>query len=118
MYSLTDETFEHFSNLVEELCPKFTNPWRATCCCSINAVDCCLHKCVELDQGLIIGQVENVVRFKQFIKSTQGAGGLAGDKVLVHDNVELMDVVLGAAHSKDVWLLSLSFPQVFINAAV
>lgn len=72
----------------------------------------------QLDQGLIIGQVENVVRFEQFIKSTLGACGLTGDKMPAHDNLESIDVVWGAAHSKDVRLLALWFPQVFINAAV
>ena len=117
MYSLTNETLKHGLVLVQEFCPKLTASRSLICCCNIDVEDCCLHKRVELDQGLLVGQVEHVVWLEQFIKSTQWAGGLAGDELFVKDDVEGVNPLLGSANSEDVWLFTISSPQVFINAA-
>lgn len=117
MYSLTNETLKHVLCLIEDFCPKLTNSRRLICSCNIDVVDCCLYESVELHQGLIVRQVEHVVRLKQFIKGTQRAGGLAGDEPFVDDNVESINPVLGSASSKDVWLITHSSLEVFVDAA-
>lgn len=71
MESLTNETLVHFVNLVTEVCSQLTNSWGLVCCCWIDIVDRCLHKSEEMDQGLIIGQVEDIVGFEELIKCTQ-----------------------------------------------
>lgn len=96
---------------------QLTNSGRLIGCCYINVVDCCLHKGEELAQVVIIRQVEQVVGFKEFIKRTQRAGGLAGDKLFVHNNIESVNPVLGSTNSKDVWLPTIPPPKVFIQAA-
>lgn len=70
-----------------------------------------------MDQGLLIRQVEHVVGFKQFIKSTQRAGGLAEDELFVKGDVEGINRLLGSANGKDVWLFTLPFLQIFIDGA-
>ena len=42
---------------------------------------------------------------------------MAGDELFVNDDIEGVNLVLGATSSKDVRLLTLSPTQVFINAA-
>lgn len=117
MHNLTNETLKHLSTLVEDFSMKLTNSGRLICCCYINIENCCLHEGKELAQVLIVRQVEHVVGFKQFVKCTQRASGLAGDELFVHNNVENVSLVPGSTNSKDVWLSPISSPKVFIQAA-
>ena len=117
MYSLTEETLKHGQLLVHQFRPQLTASWRLISCGNINVEDGLLHEGVELGQGLLVGKVEHKVRLEQFIKSAQGAGGLAGDELVVNDDVERINPLLGSADSEDVWLFTLPPLQVFVDAA-
>lgn len=65
-----------------------------------------LYKGVQMDQRLSIRQVEDVVAFEKFIKSTQGAAGMAWNELFVNGDVVGVDLVAGTANRKDDWLLS------------
>lgn len=83
----------------------------------INVVYCCLQKCVEVHQCSIIRQVKHKMHFKKFIKCPKGTVCLAWDEMLIHGDIEAVNLVLLTTNGKEVWLPTLLVAKMLLQTA-
>ena len=74
---------------------------------NVHILHSCLYKGVHAAQNAIVVDSKSKVGLKQFVKCANGTHGLAGQGLLIQDDVECMDVTLPGPNCKQIWLLAL-----------
>ena len=67
----------------------------------VNVKNCGLDECIEVEEGLVVADTEGEVCFEELIESCQGCLCLAGDGLVVNDDVVSLDAVPLLTHTQE-----------------